>query len=180
MSPPSTHKRTYLFRALLAFGIVGLLLAPPWVNQGGFIESAWAEQPPFKVHSKFSRGVQKWTGVTWISKQVASKVAKSQVEKHTNSDRLKVTVEPYSALDLMKGKAKRVRFKAKNLVIDDVYTIRDVVVDSNSDTPPWVDLEEGQLNSDVEGTFLVRLTPEDLNRAFQSEPFKQATEHIVW
>ena len=146
---------------------------------------AWADKPnntnnnpPFETSSGFSRFVQKATGFTWLTKTVAKQAAKKEISKYSDHERLKITIKPYSGTDLIKGKAKLVHIKAKNLVIEDTFTIRDVVVHSNSQTPPWVDLKTGKAKTDVDGDFMVRLTDEDINQALASPDVAQALSDI--
>ena len=136
------------------------------------------DKPPFDTAGGFSRFVQKASGFTWLTKTVANKAAKREIAKYSYHDRLEIKIRPYSGTDLIKGKVKQVNIKAKNLRIEEFFNIRDVVVNSNSETPPWVDLKSGQVKTDVDGDFMIRLTDDDLNAAFNSPQFKDLTKDI--
>ncbi|MBX9940305.1 MAG: DUF1439 domain-containing protein [Candidatus Obscuribacterales bacterium] len=97
---------------------------------------------PFKIGSKFSRTLQTVTGINFVTEIVASRVAKSQIEKKTGG-KVKVKVKTFSLTDLAAGKVKSVdvqvldpRVKGSPLQAGDLRL--------TSDSPFWYEYRKGK------------------------------------
>lgn len=72
-----------------------------------------AELPPnFKIGSRFSRGLQKYTGINWLTEAVAGTCAGMVIHNKVGG-RVKVRVKTYSLTDLMAGKVRSVNVDIK-------------------------------------------------------------------
>ena len=89
--------------------------------------------PPFHIGSKFSRTVQKYTGLTTLGNFVADQAADRVLSKKMGG-KVKVHVKSYSLTDLVAGKVKSVKIKTAGGVYKDV-PIGDLEVASS--TPIW-------------------------------------------
>lgn len=89
--------------------------------------------PPFPIGSKFSRTVQKVTGITFISDVIAGQAAKKVLQKKLGG-KVKVKVKTFGLTDLVAGKVKSVS------VSSDGGSIKNVPlgeIEMASATPIW-------------------------------------------
>ena len=100
----------------------------------GTAEKKVETPPPFPIGSKLSRGVQKYTGVTWLSEFVTGQVAKIIIH-HKLGGKVKVRVKTYSLTDLIAGK-----LKVLDVRLDDshVYGVGLGRIHASSSGPLWV------------------------------------------
>ena len=89
--------------------------------------------PPFHISSRFSRAVQKYTGLTMVSDFVASQAADHVLSKKLHG-KVKVKVKSYSLTDLIAGKVKSVRIKTAGGAYKDVPV---GALELASETPIW-------------------------------------------
>lgn len=71
------------------------------------VKSTSAAPPPFPIGSKFSRTVQKVTGITFLSDVIAGQAAKKVLKKKLGGN-VKVKVKTFGLTDLVAGKIKSV------------------------------------------------------------------------
>jgi hypothetical protein len=67
---------------------------------------------PFPLSSKFSRRLQRFTGINWLGAAVASQAASFVVQRKLGG-KVKVRVKTYSLTDLMAGKLKSLSIEVK-------------------------------------------------------------------
>lgn len=75
--------------------------------------------PPFPVGNRFSRSVQKYTGLTWVTDKLAGGIAKIVLRKELGGN-VRVRVRSFSFTDLLSGKVKSVDLDLKNSKIEDI------------------------------------------------------------
>lgn len=92
-----------------------------------------AIKPPFHIGSKFSRGLQKYTGVNFLTEVVASQAAKAVIKKKVGG-KVKVKVQTYSLTDLIAGKVKAVDVKVEDPNVNG-FGAGDYQI--SSDSPFW-------------------------------------------
>jgi|GEM_PF-1782532 len=68
---------------------------------------------PFPLSSKFSRRLQKYTGVNWLGSAVASQAASFVVHRKLGG-KVKVKIKTYSLTDLIAGKMKSVSLEVRD------------------------------------------------------------------
>ncbi|MBS2007255.1 MAG: hypothetical protein JST01_09455 [Cyanobacteria bacterium SZAS TMP-1] len=68
---------------------------------------------PFPLSSKFSRRLQKYTGINWLSAAVASQAASFAVHRKFGG-KVKVKIKTYSLTDLIAGKVKSVALEVRD------------------------------------------------------------------
>lgn len=110
----------YLRVPLSLFALVALSHTQAWSAQ---TESATAPTP-FPIGSKFSRTVQKVTGITLLSDVIAGQAAKHVLKKKLGG-KVKVKVKTFGLTDLVAGKIKSVQVSSdggaiKNVPIGDI------------------------------------------------------------
>lgn len=71
-----------------------------------------AKPDPFPLSSKFSRRLQRYTGINWLTGVVASQAA-GMVIQHKLGGHVKVKVKTYSFTDLLAGKVKSLSIDVK-------------------------------------------------------------------
>jgi hypothetical protein len=86
------------------------LAAPPAATAPAI--SALSGKPPFPITGKFSRQVQRFTGLNWLGSTVASAGAGIYIH-HKLGGKVKVKVKSYSLTDLLAGKVKSVSVNVK-------------------------------------------------------------------
>jgi len=99
-----------------------------------------AGKPPFKIARKFSRQVQKYSGVTWLSSAIASEAATIAVH-HKLGGKVKVMVKSYSFTDLLAGKLKSLSIDVKEPKLSGVG-LGEVSIASNN--PIWYAYRKGK------------------------------------
>ncbi len=105
---------------------------------GGWMIPVQAEDyPNVKIGNPVSRAVQKVTGITLLSGWIGSRVAKNLLQKELGGE-VNVSLKPFSATDLIAGKARRLEIRGENLLIDDMLPIRAFTVETLGDSPIFV------------------------------------------
>src|SRR5207253_2883098 len=89
-----------------------------------------AEHPPFKVSGKFSRAVQKYTGINKVTSTVSSGVATFVLRSRLHG-RSKVKIKTYSFTDLLSGKARGFDVMLKDAAYEGI-PIRDIEMHSTT------------------------------------------------
>jgi hypothetical protein len=99
--------------AAAAAGQAGLNVAHPVIGQLSVAAAAaLSKQDPFPLSSKFSRRLQRYTGINWLGAAIASQAA-SLVVQHKLGGKVKVRVKTYSLTDLIAGKVKSLSIEVK-------------------------------------------------------------------
>lgn len=94
------------------------------------------QPPPFHIGSKFSRTVQKVTGLNWLAGFVAGRVAENQLHRRLGKGNIHVKVNTYSMTDLVAGKVSHVDLRLSQCFVKQ-FPIGDIHVFTAG--PVWLD-----------------------------------------
>jgi LmeA-like phospholipid-binding len=127
-------------------------------------------EAPFPLGSKFSRTIQRVTGVNLITGVVASEVAK-QVLQHKLGGKVKVKVRTYSLTDTLAGKVKSVSIQTSGCNLKDV-PLGQVAI--KSENPIWYDYHRRNghrpgLNLPVAMTVQAQVDQDQVGKALSTE-----------
>jgi len=95
-----------------------------------------AAPPPFPIAGKFSRNLQKYTGLNFVAQVVANQVAQKALRRRLGSGHIKVRVKTYSLTDLCSGKLSSVKIELAQCLIK-ALPIGDLQLSSAN--PIWFD-----------------------------------------
>jgi hypothetical protein len=102
--------------------------------------AALSRQDPFPLSSKFSRRLQRYTGINWLSAAIASQAASFVVHQKLGG-KVKVKVKTYSLTDLIAGKIKSVSIDVKEPKLSGIG-LGEVSIKSGS--PIWYAYRKGK------------------------------------
>lgn len=155
--------------------VFGILLTGVQTGLAKSGKTGTYEPPP--VSNRLSRGIQGILGMNALAGWVGSRMIKSEIQEKVKGD-VHVKLRPFSAFDLMSGKARSLEIEGRNLVVDEAFYISAFTLYTDKDTPLWVDTRQGKIKSPVEADVSVRITPTDLNRSFQTPDLRRKLERI--
>ena len=128
------------------------------------------QKPPFKIGSRFSRGLQKYSGITFFSQMIGNSIAGAAL-KHRTGGSVRVRMRLYSLTDLIAGKVKSVDVslqepQVKGLAISGV--------DIKSESPLWYHYRRSKgKKTGIDAPTLInvkaRLTQADVEKALNSK-----------
>ena len=129
-----------------------------------------AKPVPFAIGSGLSRGIQKVTGVNFVTGIIASAIAQSALH-HKLGGKVKVTVKTFSLTDLVAGKVKSVSIESHGCHVHGV-PLGDFSAHSND--PIWFDYRKGKqhvygLNNPVTLSVKAELNQKHVCRALAAE-----------
>lgn len=131
-----------------------------------------APKKPYPISNIFTRSAQGIIGLNFISSQIAAYEVKKQTEK-TIKGKISVSIKPYSAFDLLSGKFKSFKIKAKNIESNGIYV-------SNFEAASmydfiYVDYKHNPVKflAPVKMSFHTSITQDDLNKMLLT-PLAQA------
>lgn len=78
-------------------------------------------QGEYDISNSFSRAVQKYTGLNFLSSFTVKEIAEMNVSKLLNSKKTKLDVDLYSTGDFLSGKVKRFSAYLKEFSVEDFY-----------------------------------------------------------
>jgi hypothetical protein len=127
-------------------------------------------EAPFPLGSKFSRTLQRVTGVNLITGAVASEVAK-QVLQHKLGGKVKVKVRTYSLTDTLAGKVRSVSIQTNGCKVKDVPLGKVAI---KSENPIWYDYRRRNghkpgLNLPVAMTVQAQVDQDQVGKALSTE-----------
>lgn len=138
----------------------------------------WAEQTPVKLSHPISRGMQKITGITFLSGKLADSLIAKAIQKHVKGA-VSVRLKPYSASDLLAGRAKRLTITGKNLLYDDFLPLASFSLTSNRELPLYLNgTKRPVLLQPVEFDLAFTLTEAGMNQALQSPQGQQKLSQL--
>lgn len=105
-------KRLFLVLCLIIFGSSQAFAACDYSNL--------CAPKAYDLSSRCGQFTSKFTGMTFLSEQIANTIIKKELKKSTK-EKFKVEMKSYSANDLMHGRFKYLKISGKNLNIDDTY-----------------------------------------------------------
>lgn len=111
---------------------LALLMLWGWTTQAGA-----DDYPQVNIGHPISRALQKYTGITRLSGWIGSEIAETLLEKELGGQ-VDVSLKPFSATDLLAGKARRLRIRGENLLIDKTLPIRAFSVETLADSPLFI------------------------------------------
>jgi hypothetical protein len=158
---------------LLSWVLVVVMVFP------GFLVHAEEPTPSPKppLSSGFTRSLQGIFGLNALAGIIASEVLEKQIRKKVTGD-LHVKLRPYSAMDLASGKARRLVIDGSNLIYDEAFYVSEFHLQTDDNTPIWIDLDSGKLKSPITATVKLRIEPDDLNRSFETPTLQEKLQHI--
>lgn len=156
--------RRWTFVLVLQTGFFALAMTP------GRCQQVVDKTPPFKIGSKFSRGLQKYSGITFFSEKIGNTIAGAAL-RHRTGGSVKVRMRLYSLTDLVAGKVKSLDVslqepQLKGLAISGL--------DIKTDTPLWYHYRRGKgKKTGIDAPTLIavkaRLTQADVEKALNSK-----------
>lgn len=171
----SSFGKTVLSVLLVGAAISGLVAIGAPQLQANSPASPPAQ--PLELSNPVSRGIQKILGINRLAAWIGSRQLKKEIRKKVQG-RVNVKLKPYSGFDLKEGKARALSIKGHDLLYDNAFYVSEFTLQTDEDTPIWIDLDSGDLRSPLEADVTIRIDEADMNKSVATPALRSEMENI--
>ncbi len=161
--------RSFISASAISLSVVTLLSG----NLPGWADKQPMPYPGLKTASGVSRFFQGMTGFTPISGWMANRMLKRELAKYIQGD-LQSRLTLFSGSDLLNGKAKRIEFSGKKVLLDDFIPLSEFHLESATESPVYVSKSKRPiLLNPMRFQVNARMTEADINQLLNSDKGKK-------
>jgi hypothetical protein len=133
--------------------------------------------PTVKRASTFSRLIQRYTGLNFTSRIIATKVGERFLRKEVSGD-IDINLKSYSSSDLIRKRLKSIELTGVDVQIEDAPLLKTVYIQSSKATPIFLDTNKKQLIRPVQLSLQATLPEEALNTYLAQTKVQDKYHHI--
>ncbi len=176
---PRHKPQTLVARSAVRLGAALLLSVMVWSTTPAVLAavSESADVPGPRVSSPFFRGIQGILGINKMAAIIGERHLEREIRRKVQGD-VDVDLKPYSGYDLAQGKARELRIQGKNLLVDKTFYVSRFDLQTDRNTPIWVDLDNGKLKSPLNARVSIRIDQDDFNRSFATPALQDKLNRI--